>query len=930
MNEQESIVLRGVCVHNLKNLDVDIPLNKLVVITGLSGSGKSSLAFDTVFAEGQRRYVESLSSYARQFMGRMNKPEAEHIGGIPPAIAIRQNTGSRNPRSTVGTITEIYEYMKLLFARIGITCSPVSGSVVKSHTVKDVLDFYNQQTIDSRFYVCFDYCLREAPIKEQFQFLSQQGYSRLFYNNGVVRFDDVPADLKPEDNRFRIVIDRLVVKHDDAVLNRLADSVQNAFFEGNGTCMAIVENNDQINIAVFSNRFEADGIVFEIPSENMFAFNNPLGACPKCEGFGQTLGIDPELVIPDKSLSVYDDAVVCWKGDKMLEWKEYFIRNAHKYGFPIHKPYHELNNEHRHLLWEGNLELKGINAFFEMLEEQKYKIQYRVMLSRYRGKTLCPMCRGTRLKQEASWVKIAGVAITELVDMPSVDLVRFFDKLVLSDYEKTVAGRLLNEISGRLHFLCDVGLGYLSINRGSNTLSGGEMQRIHLATSLGSSLEGSLYILDEPSIGLHPRDTYLLLKVLKQLRDLNNTVLVVEHEEEIINDADYIIDIGPAAGVYGGKIVFRGTYNELCDCSDSLTGDYLSGRKKVNMKKTGTLGPNYIEVCGARHHNLKNINVKFPLHAITVVTGVSGSGKTSLVRDILFPALKKKLGLANQKTGDFTSLNGDLGLIYDIEYVDQNPIGRSSRSNPATYIKAYDEIRKLFADQKQAQINGLKPAHFSFNIDGGRCDECQGEGEIRVEMQFMADVYLICESCGGKRFKDDILEVKFHGKNIHDILEMTIAEAVAFFEEHGGNTGKRINTLLKHYLDVGLGYLRMGQSSNTLSGGESQRVKLASFLSHEKANPAIFVFDEPTTGLHFHDINNLLEALQKLRKNGHTIIIIEHNLEVIRNADWVIDLGPEGGDTGGYLLFEGKPDALMQCEKSYTGTFLKNRICHKI
>ncbi|MBP7076954.1 MAG: excinuclease ABC subunit UvrA [Bacteroidales bacterium] len=925
---QGKIELKGVRVHNLKNINVDIPLNKLIVVTGLSGSGKSSLAFDTLFAEGQRRYVESLSSYARQFLGRMNKPDADFIGGIPPAIAIKQSTGARNPRSTVGTITEVYEYIKLLYARIGKTYSPVSGKLVQHQEVKDVLSYFQSLNDDSKVYVCYDYSLRNASFKEQFDFLAKQGYSRILIQNIPVRFEEVDLSSIQGAKSLRIVIDRLVKRNDNALLNRLADSVQTAFFEGNGSCVLIAEYENSISEISFSSLFEADGIRFEKPSTDMFAFNNPVGACPVCEGFGQTLGIDHDLVIPDKGVSVFDEAVVCWKGEKMQEWKDEFVKHAYKYNFPVHKPYFELSNEQKKLLWEGNSELQGINAFFEMLEEQKYKIQYRVMLSRYRGKTICPSCHGTRLKKEAGFVKICGKSVPEIIDMPAESLLQLFSVIKLDDFEKLVAGRVLIEINNRLQFLCDVGLGYLSLNRSSVTLSGGEMQRIHLATALGSSLVGSLYILDEPSIGLHPRDTHLLLKVLKQLRNLNNTVIVVEHEEEIIREADHIIDIGQGAGIHGGRIVCEGTFEDILRNRDSVTGDYLSGRKSLALNNTPVHWQNYIEVKGARHHNLKNIDVRFPLHAITVVSGVSGSGKTSLVRDILYPAIKKNLGLANLRTGDFTKLEGDLGIIYDIEYVDQNPIGKSSRSNPATYIKAYDEIRKLFADQKQAHLNGLKPAHFSFNIDGGRCEECQGEGEIRVEMQFMADVFLVCEACNGKRFKDEILEVKFHGKNVFDILEMTISEAAAFFEEHGGDAGKRINSLLKHYLDVGLGYLKMGQSSNTLSGGESQRVKLASFLSHEKANPSIFVFDEPTTGLHFHDIRNLLTAMEKLRKKGHTLIIIEHNLEVIRNADWVIDLGPEGGEAGGYVVFEGTPNALMSCEMSYTGKFLKNRILH--
>ena len=927
-DNSNNIVLRGVRVHNLKSVNLDLPQNKLIVITGLSGSGKSSLAFDTLFAEGQRRYVESLSSYARQFLGRMDKPDVDLIEGIAPAIAIKQQTNTRNPRSTVGTSTEIYDYLKLLYARIGKTYSPISGNEVKRHEVKDVLSFFSKLVDGTKVLLCFDYYVKDNPLPEQIELLSQQGFGRLFYKDTVIGFEDFIVEKIEKPDKLRIVFDRLKVRNDDQLLNRLADSVESVFFEGRGECVFLYydESENSFKEKIFTNRYEADGLSFETPIEHLFSFNNPVGACRTCEGFGQTLGIDPDLVIPNKNLSIYEEAIVCWKGEKMQEWKEKLIMAADKFDFPIHKPYYKLTDEQKDLLWTGNEYFWGLNEFFSYLEENKYKIQYRVMLSRYRGKTICPDCKGKRLRKEAYYVKIDGKNIGDLVDMPIVKLRDYFRNINLDKHSKELSKRILNEINNRLSYLCDVGLEYLTLNRTASSLSGGESQRINLASSLGSSLVGSMYILDEPSIGLHPRDTNRLVKVLKQLRDENNTVIVVEHEEEIIRAADYIVDIGPGAGMYGGEIMFSGNLNSLLELEGNLTADYLSGRKKLNRNKILNKWNSYVRIEGARQHNLKNIDVNFPLGIITAITGVSGSGKTTLIKNVLYPAIKKRLGVYGERSGEYNRLTGDVNMVNDIVYVDQNPIGKSSRSNPATYIKAWDEIRKLFASQKLAATYGFKPSHFSFNIDGGRCEECLGEGEIKVEMQFMADVYLKCEACNGRRFKDDVLDVKYHGKNVYDLLEMTVEEAIQFLSDRSGKTEQNILKLLKHYQDVGLSYLKLGQSSSTLSGGESQRVKLASFLSSEKAEPTIFVFDEPTTGLHFDDIKNLLKAFEKLQQKNHTLIIIEHNAEIIKNADWIIDLGPEGGDKGGYIVFEGTIDDLVNCKNSYTGKYLKNKI----
>lgn len=924
MSRNDNISLRGVRVHNLKNIDVDIPHGKLVVITGLSGSGKSSLAFDTLFAEGQRRYVESLSSYARQFLGRMNKPEVDFIDGIPPAIAIQQKVNTRNPRSTVGTSTEVYDYLKLLFARIGRTISPISGVEVRRHSVSDVVKSIQKLSSGVKVLICFPYFFNESQtIVEQLELIQKQGYTRLVCENEVSRIEDVQDEISAKKLKsVMIVLDRIIVKSDDNQSSRLADSVQTVFYEGRGDCFLLLIDGDKTSNLEFSNRFELDGIEFEIPTVHLFSFNNPIGACPECEGFGKVLGIDEDLVVPNKSVSLYDDAVICWRGEVMQQWKHDFIKKAAKYNFPIHRSYHELNEEELHLLWHGNDEISGVFRFFEHLESQKQKIQYRVMISRYRGKTKCPVCNGKRLKEEAFNVKIQEKSIGDLVDISIYNLNSFFSEIKLNKYDESVAGRLLEEIQTRLASIIDVGLGYLTLNRLSSTLSGGESQRINLATIFGSGLVGSLYILDEPSIGLHPRDTENLIKVLKNLRDRDNTVVVVEHDEEIIRSADYIIDIGPKAGSFGGEVVFAGTLKEMLNSSDSLTAKYLKGELSNNAPDTRNKWKNFIEIKGVRHNNLKNIDIKFPLGVASLITGVSGSGKTSLIKGVLFPAVKKALEQYADKTGEHDLLTGDLHLVNDIEYVDQNPIGKSSRSNPATYIKAYDEIRKLYSEQQHSKANGYKPSHFSFNVPGGRCEVCQGEGEITVEMQFMADVHLLCEACNGKRFKDDILDVKFQDKSIFDVLDMPITEAVEFFNQGTGKTEKKIAALLHHYLDVGLGYVKLGQSSNTLSGGESQRIKLASFLSKEKAAPSIFVFDEPTTGLHFHDIAKLLKSFEKMRAKGHTLIIIEHNPEVIRFADWIIDLGPDGGDNGGYLVFEGTPEAILTCEKSETGKYL--------
>jgi len=923
------IEIKGARVHNLKNIDLQIPRNKMVVITGLSGSGKSSLAFDTLYAEGQRRYVESLSSYARQFLGRMDKPDVDYIKGIPPAIAIEQKVNTRNPRSTVGTSTEIYDYIKLLYARIGRTYSPVSGNEVVRHDVTDVVNAITSYPEGTKVILLSPFRLSKArTLAQEADLLQQQGFTRLEIDGEVIRIADLDPALsaKKKVKEINIVIDRFAVSEDEDLLSRAADSIQTAFYEGKGDCIVRMISDKESTLLNFSNRFEADGITFEEPTLHTFSFNNPIGACPLCEGYGKTIGIDEDLVIPNKSLSVYGEAIVCWKGEKMSEWKDQLVMNSDQFNFPIHQPYYDLTSDQKRLLWTGNQHFQGLNSFFKMLEEQSYKIQYRVMLSRYRGKTICPECEGTRLKKEASYIKIGGKAVSDLVNQPVDQLASFFNGLQLSDHDKVVSDRLLIEINNRISFLCDVGLGYLTLNRLSSSLSGGESQRINLATSLGSSLVGSMYILDEPSIGLHSRDTVRLIKVLRKLQHLGNSVIIVEHDEEIIRDADMIIDIGPLAGTHGGEVVFQGTHEELALDNKSLTAKYINGIEKIDLPLIRRKWNNYIEIIGARENNLKGIDVKFPLNTLTVITGVSGSGKSSLVKKILYPALTKYLGGYGDKTGDHTRLQGDISLITAVEFVDQNPIGKSSRSNPVTYLKTYDDIRKLFADQQASKINGFTASHFSFNIDGGRCEECQGEGEIKVEMQFMADIHLTCESCNGKRFKADVLDVKFKEKSIYDILQMTVDEAIIFFSENDKHEGKKIAKKLMPLQDVGLGYVKLGQSSSTLSGGESQRIKLASFLAKEKDTPTLFIFDEPTTGLHFHDIRKLLDAINALISRGHTVLIIEHNTEVIKVADWIIDLGPEGGETGGYKVFEGTPEELVKCDASYTGKYLINKL----
>lgn len=929
VNVSQSIKIRGARVHNLKDISLEIPRNKLIVITGVSGSGKSSLAFDTLFAEGQRRYVESLSAYARQFLGRIDKPDVDYIKGIPPAIAIEQKVNTRNPRSTVGTSTEIYDYLKLLFSRIGHTISPVSGEEVKRHSVTDAVDYFSSLPEGTRVLIVAPLKPRDGrSILQEAELLLQQGYTRIESGGTFFRIDRLLSGEESLDcsGECNTVIDRLAAAFDEDTLNRVGDSVQTAFIEGHGECLVITGEGETRCTTRFSNRFEADGITFEEPTVHTFSFNSPLGACPLCEGYGKVIGIDEDLVIPNKSLSVYQEAVACWKGEKMKEWRDRLIAAADKSGFPIHRPWYELTQEQRDLVWKGNRWFQGLDDFFRHLEEQSYKIQYRVMLSRYRGKTVCPECRGSRLKKEAGYVKVAGRSIQELVLMPVGRLQEFFDTLELPPHEEKVGRRILLEIKNRLSYLNDVGLGYLTLNRLSSTLSGGESQRINLATSLGSSLVGSLYILDEPSIGLHPRDTRRLIHVLTKLRQLGNTVIVVEHDEEIMRAADLIIDIGPHAGTHGGEVVFAGDHEHLRQSGTSLTADYLTGRRSIELPAFRRKWNNYLEISGARENNLKNLKVKFPLNTITVVTGVSGSGKSSLVTQILYPALAKIIGGYGERTGLHDTLSGDLHLITGVEFVDQNPIGKSSRSNPVTYLKAYDEIRKLFAEQPSAKYQGLNPAHFSFNVDGGRCEECQGEGTIKVEMQFLADVYLVCDSCKGKRFKEEVLEVRYREHNIDDLLNLTVSQAIALFGKGKEAIEKRIIKKLQPLEDVGLGYVQLGQSSSTLSGGESQRVKLASFLAREKDTPTLFIFDEPTTGLHFHDIRKLLDAFNALMERGHSIIIIEHNPDVIKSADWVIDLGPEGGNEGGRIVFEGTPEELIRCEASYTGQALRGKI----
>lgn len=926
MSEKNSIFIKGARVNNLKNIDVEIPRNKLVVITGLSGSGKSSLAFDTLYAEGQRRYVESLSAYARQFLGRMSKPECDYIKGIPPAIAIEQKVNTRNPRSTVGTSTEIYEYLRLLYARIGKTISPISGEEVKKHQVSDIVRTVLEYPDGTRFVVFAPVILPEGrSMKEQLEILQKEGYTRLFIHDKVYRIAEALADPKLLEEPIELLIDRLAVSQEKSLRSRLADSAETAFFEGHGVCRIRIYLQDQVILKEFSKKFEADGMTFIEPTDMMFSFNNPLGACPVCEGFGKVLGIDENLVVPDKSLSVYEGAVVCWKGEVMGEWLKDFIVSSARYDFPIHRPYYELTEKEKDLLWHGAKGVHGIDDFFKYVEENLYKIQYRVMLARYRGKTVCPACKGGRLKPEALYVKIGGKNIAEVVAMPITEAKAFFDHLNLDENDAAIASRLLTEIKNRLQFLLDVGLGYLTLDRLSSSLSGGESQRINLATSLGSSLVGSLYILDEPSIGLHSRDTDLLIHVLRQLQQLGNTVVVVEHDEEIIRAADYIIDIGPKAGRLGGEVVYQGDVAHLQNQSNSYTVRYLTGEDKIELPLYRRPWNSYIEVKGARKNNLKGIDIKFPLNILTVVTGVSGSGKSSLVRDIFYEGVKQHLDDA-RLTIDCSALTGDLNRIKDIEYVDQNTIGKSSRSNPVTYVGAYDEIRKLFGAQPLAKQLDYSAAYFSFNKEGGRCEECKGEGRITVEMQFMADVTLECEACHGKRFKSSVLEVEYQGKNIYDVLEMTVNQAIEFFSQNPGTQEKKIIKKLVPLQEVGLGYIKLGQTSSSLSGGENQRVKLAFYLGQEKQQPTLFVFDEPTTGLHFHDIKTLLKAFKALIERGHTVVIIEHNMDVIKCADYVIDLGPEGGKNGGNLVCAGTPEEVAACPSSYTGHYLKEKL----
>ncbi|MCX7743443.1 MAG: excinuclease ABC subunit UvrA [Flavobacteriales bacterium] len=935
LDPQEYIIVKGARVHNLQNVDVAIPRDKLVVITGLSGSGKSSLAFETLYAEGQRQYVESLSSYARQFLGRLDKPDVDYIKGISPAIAIEQKVKTQNPRSTVGTSTEIYDYLKLLYARIGRTFSPVSGTEVKRHTVTDVVDAVLNLPPGTRAIFCAPVIIKaHRSLQQELIIYQQQGFSRLWVKGEIVRMEDAIAEAKAMDaNSVELLVGRVTVRQEDDFAAELADMARTCFFEGQGTCkLYIFDEKGNISETVFSNRFEADGMQFEEPSIHLFSFNNPFGACKTCEGYGKILGIDEDLVIPDKSLSVYEGAVSCWKGDKLSEWQEQFIMHAKDYDFPIHKPYYDLSAAQKKLLWEGGREISGIYDFFRYVEENLYKIQYRVLLSRYRGRTTCPDCQGTRLRKDAGYVKVGGKSIMELVLMPVKDLALFFEQLTLSAHEQAVAQRILTEIKNRLGFLNNVGLGYLTLNRLSATLSGGESQRINLATSLGSSLVGSMYILDEPSIGLHPADTDRLVQVVKDLRDEGNTVIVVEHDEEFMRQADELIDMGPEAGIHGGRIVFQGNHQALLKTDESLTARYLTGKMKIEIPPCRRRWSRCIEVKGARENNLKNLNVKFPLGVLTAVTGVSGSGKTSLVKQILVPALTKLLGGYGEKSGQFDKIEGNWKDIASVELVDQNPIGKSSRSNPVTYLKVYDEIRNLYATLPSAKNLGLKPAHFSFNVPGGRCDICEGEGVVTIEMQFMADITLVCENCKGKRFKEEILDVRYRDKNISDILDLSVDEALDFFGNHPKRTvfDQKIAQKLKPLQDVGLGYIKLGQSSSTLSGGEAQRVKLAYFLSKGVGEgKTLFVFDEPTTGLHFHDIKKLLEAFQALIEKGHTVLVIEHNLDVIKCADWVIDLGPEGGDRGGEIIFEGIPEDLIKHPSSLTGKYLSSKFIYK-
>jgi excinuclease ABC subunit A len=921
LDPKKNILIKGAQMHNLKNIDVAIPRNQLVVITGLSGSGKSSLAFDTLYAEGQRRYVESLSSYARQFMGKLDKPKVDYIKGISPAVAIEQKVNTTNARSTVGTSTEIYDYLKLLFARVGKTYSPISGNEVKKHTVSDVISDVKKCTEESRWLLLAPiHVEKDRTLAEKLDLLLQQGYARIWFNNQMIRIDEWENQTEKAAELY-LIVDRIVVKNTEEFYNRLADAIQTAFFEGKGTC--VLQDVESATQHTYSNKFEMDGLTFLDPNIHLFSFNNPYGACPTCEGYGEMIGLDENLVIPNTGLSVYENAIYPWRGESMSWFRDQLVNSAYKFDFPIHKPYFELSEEQKLLIWEGNKHFEGLNAFFKELEEKNYKIQNRVMLSRYRGKTKCTTCKGKRLRIEASYVKINGKTITDLVTLPIRHLTTFFKDLTLSEHDQTVAKRLLVEINNRLHFLTEVGLDYLTLNRNSNTLSGGESQRINLATSLGSSLVGSMYILDEPSIGLHPKDSERLISVLKSLRDLGNTVIVVEHDEDIMRAADSIIDIGPEAGTLGGQLVAQGDFKTILQ-SNSLTAQYLNNTLRIEVPKERKKVKNYIEIIGARENNLKNVDVKFPLDMLTVITGVSGSGKSTLIKKIVFPALQKQLEGVSQKAGQYTEIKGDYAHIKHIEYIDQNPIGRNSRSNPVTYTKAYDDIRDLFTKQKLAKVRGYLPKHFSFNVEGGRCETCQGEGSVTIEMQFMADVHLECETCKGKRFKKEILEITFEEKNIHDVLTLTVDDALAFFEKHQQT---KLVTKLKPLQDVGLGYVQLGQSSSTLSGGEAQRIKLASFLvKGTTKDKALFVFDEPTTGLHFHDIKKLLASFYALIEKGHSILVIEHNLDLIKCADYMIDLGPEGGENGGHILAVGTPEEVSKNKKSVTGKYLKGKL----
>ena len=921
VSPRENIIIKGAKLHNLKNIDVVIPRNKLVVITGLSGSGKSSLAFDTLYAEGQRRYVESLSSYARQFLGKLHKPKVDYIKGISPAIAIEQKVNSTNPRSTVGTSTEIYDYIKLLFARIGETYSPISGKIVKKNTVTDVTTFVKTFKEETKLLLLCPIIINEdRDLKTVLKVLSQQGYARIKYEDKIYRIDDLPTD-KKHYNDLKLVIDRVVVRDDEDFYNRLSDAIQTAFFEGNGVC--IIQDVSNNTLTEFNNKFELDGVLFYEPNTHFFSFNNPYGACSTCEGYGDVVGIDEDLVIPNTGLSIYNDAIYPFRTDAYRHYKDELITHAYKYDIPIHKPWFELTEEQKKIVWKGNKSFYGIHHFFSALEEKSYKIQNRVMLSRYRGKTVCSTCDGKRLRKEANYVKVGNKTISDLVTLPLDELSIFFKQLKLNKYEEKIGKRLLTEINNRLDFLQNVGLNYLTLNRTSNSLSGGESQRINLATSLGSSLVGSMYILDEPSIGLHPKDTKRLINVLLDLRNLGNTVIVVEHDEDIMKAADYIIDIGPEAGTFGGKVVAEGNFDEILK-SDSLTAKYLTKEFEIEIPTKRRSFKNYIQIIGARENNLKNINATFPLESLTVITGVSGSGKSTLVKKILYPAMQKKMIGYGDKIGQHTDITGSFGQIKHIEFIDQNPIGRSSRSNPVTYIKAYDDIRALLSSQKISKIRNYKPKHFSFNVDGGRCEVCKGEGVVTIEMQFMADVHLQCDDCNGKRFKKEVLEVNFEGKNIDDILNSTVDDAVAFFINHQQT---KIANKLKPLQDVGLGYVQLGQSSSTLSGGEAQRIKLASFLvKGNTKDKALFIFDEPTTGLHFHDIKKLLASFNALLDKGHSIIVIEHNIELIKCADYIVDLGLEGGKNGGQLIFQGTPEELIKNNKSFTSESLKEKL----